>query len=51
MRITVIRTRDPGFKPTLRRIIQRRGKWEGKIEKLVGEVIRTVRQKGDRALL
>ncbi len=51
MRITVIRTRDPGFKPALSRIIQRRGKWEGKIEKLVGEVIRTVRQKGDRALL
>lgn len=47
----IVKTSDPSFKPMLRRIIQRRGKGEGKIEKLVGEIIRTVRQKGDVALL
>lgn len=51
MRITVIRTSDPGFKQMLGRIIERRGKREEKIEKLVREIIRTVRKKGDRALL
>ncbi len=47
----IVKTSDPSFKPMLRRIIQRRGKGEGKIEKLVGDIIRTVRQKGDVALL
>ncbi|MCH8055023.1 MAG: histidinol dehydrogenase [Deltaproteobacteria bacterium] len=51
MRMKIVKTSDPSFKPMLRRIIQRRGKGEGKIEKLVGEIIRTVRQKGDVALL
>ena len=51
MRMKIIKTSDPGFEPMLRRIIQRRGRWEGKIEKLVGKIIRMVRQNGDRALI
>ncbi|MGH7773756.1 MAG: histidinol dehydrogenase [Candidatus Binatia bacterium] len=51
MGITVVKTSERSFEPTLRRIIDRRGKRERKIEKLVGEIIRTVRQKGDRALV
>ena len=51
MRITVIKTSDRSFKQTLGRIIERRGKREEKIEKRVGKIIRTVRQKGDRALV
>ncbi len=47
----IIKTSDPGFEPMLRRIIQRRGRGEGKIEKLVGKIIRMVRQNGDRALI
>ncbi len=51
MRITVVKTSERRFELTLRRIIDRRGKRERKIEKLVGEIVRTVRQKGDRALV
>src|SRR3972149_5394318 len=51
MRIRVIMTSDRGFKQLLGRIIERRGRREEKIEKLVRGIIRTVRQKGDRALM
>ena len=51
MRITVIKTTDPGFGRALRKIVDRRGYRGEKIEKLVAEIIRTVRKKGDRALL
>ena len=51
MRIRVIKTSDRGFKQLLGRIIERRGRREEKIEKLVRGIIRTVRQKGDRALM
>ncbi|MEK6613991.1 MAG: histidinol dehydrogenase, partial [Candidatus Binatota bacterium] len=51
MRITVIKTSDRGFKQALGRIIERRGRREEKIEKLVRGIVRTVRQKGDRALM
>ena len=50
-KIKIIRTRDPSFKATLRKIVQRRSYGEGKVEKLVGEIVRTVQQKGDRALV
>lgn len=51
MRIRVIKTSDPGFGRALRKIVDRRGYRGEKIEKLVAEIIRTVRKKGDRALL
>jgi len=51
MKIRVVKTSDPAFKSTLRKIVQRRGQKEEKIEKLVGEIIRLVKKKGDRALL
>jgi histidinol dehydrogenase len=51
MNIPLIKTTDPKFEPALRRIIQRRGDSEEKVERAVAEIIRTVRQKGDRALV
>ena len=51
MKIRVVKTSDPAFKSTLRKIVQRRGQKAEKIEKLVGEIIRLVKKKGDRALL
>lgn len=50
MKITLIKTSDPRFERTLRTIIQRRGEVEGKVERSVQEIIRRVRQEGDRAL-
>ncbi len=50
-KIKIIRTSDPNFEATLRKIVQRRSHGEGKVEKLVGEIVRTVQQKGDRALV
>ncbi|MFQ5849476.1 MAG: histidinol dehydrogenase [Candidatus Binatia bacterium] len=50
MNITFIKTDDPKFERTLRHIIQRRGKQEGKVEGTVQEIIRAVRQDGDSAL-
>ena len=50
MKIKLIKTSDPRFQATLRKIIQRRdGSGEG-VEQTVAEIIRAVRQKGDRAL-
>ncbi len=51
MKIRVVKTSDPAFESTLRKIVQRRGQKEEKIEKLVREIIRLVKKKGDRALL
>jgi histidinol dehydrogenase len=51
MRITLIRTSDPKFTATLKRITQRRGTREEKVARRVGEIIRNVRHKGDRALI
>ena len=50
MKITLIKTSDPRFERTLRTIIQRRGEVGGKVEGSVQEIIRRVRQQGDRAL-
>jgi histidinol dehydrogenase len=47
---TFIETNDPKFERTLKGIIERRGQEEGKVEGPVREIIRTVRQSGDRAL-
>jgi len=51
MKVKVIRTSDASFASTLRRIMDRRGEGERKVEKLVGEILRTVRERGDSALL
>ncbi|MBI2990548.1 MAG: histidinol dehydrogenase, partial [Deltaproteobacteria bacterium] len=51
MKIRVIKTSDPAFKPTLRRIIGRRGEKEAKVEKRVAEIIQAVKKGGDRALI
>ncbi|MFQ5684091.1 MAG: histidinol dehydrogenase [Candidatus Binatia bacterium] len=51
MGVKIIKTRDSGFAQTLNKILQRRGTREGKVEKIVGDIIRSVRQGGDRALL
>ncbi|OGQ23746.1 MAG: histidinol dehydrogenase [Deltaproteobacteria bacterium RIFCSPHIGHO2_02_FULL_60_17] len=51
MRIRVIKTSDPAFKPTLRRIIGRRGAKEAQVEKRVAQIIRAVKNGGDRALI
>ena len=51
MKVTVVRTSDRAFKRRLERIIQRRGKREDKVEQVVSEIVRTVRRKGDRALV
>lgn len=50
MIIKLIKTSDPKFKGTLRRIIKRRDQAEGKVEGPVRDIIRTVRRWGDRAL-
>ena len=51
MKIRIIKTGERGFDAALRRIIQRRAGQGEAIEKRVAEIIRAVRQKGDRALL
>jgi len=50
MRIKLVKTTDPGFQATLRKIIQRRDGAGGGVERTVAEIIETVRRKRDRAL-
>ena len=50
MRIKLVKTTDPGFQAALRKIIQRSAGKEQSVEKKVGEIIRAVKTKGDRAL-
>jgi len=51
MPIRLVKTTDPGFKPLLKRILERRGTRDGSIERRVSEIIDTVRRQGDRAVL
>jgi len=51
MKIRVIKTSDSSFESNLRRIIERRRHSEGKVEKQVAEIVRTVRRRGDHALI
>ncbi|HLN83885.1 MAG TPA: histidinol dehydrogenase [Candidatus Binatia bacterium] len=51
MPIRLVKTTDPGFKPLLKRILERRGTRDGSIERRVSEIIETVRRQGDRAVL
>ncbi|MBI3001846.1 MAG: histidinol dehydrogenase [Deltaproteobacteria bacterium] len=51
MPVPIIKTTDPRFKAVLRKILERRGSREGKVAKQVEEIVRRVRNEGDRALL
>jgi histidinol dehydrogenase len=51
MRIRLVKTTDGGFKPLLRKILDRRGAREGEIERRVSEIITAVERRGDSALL
>jgi histidinol dehydrogenase len=50
MRIKLVKTTDSSFQAALRKIIQRSAGKEQSVEKKVGEIIRAVEAKGDRAL-
>ena len=50
MKIRLIKTSEHGFDAALRRIIQRRTGSAGAVEQKVGEIIRSVKTRGDRAL-
>jgi histidinol dehydrogenase len=50
MRIKLVKTTDPGFQAALGKIIQRSAGKERSVEKKVGEIIRAVETRGDRAL-
>jgi histidinol dehydrogenase len=51
MKIAFVKTGDKSFSPTLERIIRRRGEGEKQALSRVEEIIRAVRDNGDRALL
>ena len=50
MRIKLIKTSDRGFQAALNKIIQRRNRDDGGVERTVAEIIQAVRRNGDRAL-
>jgi len=51
MSIRIVRTTDAAFKTLIARVLQRRESSVGGVEKRVDEIVRKVRQQGDRALL
>lgn len=51
MRIRVVKTSEPSFPRTLKKIIRRRAQEAGKVERKVGEILEAVRKRGDAALL
>jgi histidinol dehydrogenase len=51
MRVRVVRTTEPAFSSLMVRILQRRGRRDGTVEKRVGEIVRAVQKTGDRALV
>jgi histidinol dehydrogenase len=51
MAIRLIKTTDPGFKPLLRKILERRGVRDGAVDRRVAEIVGAVQKHGDRALL
>jgi histidinol dehydrogenase len=51
MRVRVVRTTEPAFSSLMVRILQRRGRRDGPVEKRVGEIVRAVQKTGDRALI
>jgi histidinol dehydrogenase len=51
MTIRLVKTTDAGFKPLLKKILDRRGTRSGGIERRVSEIVTAVERRGDRALL
>jgi histidinol dehydrogenase len=51
MKVRVVKTTEPAFSSLMVRILQRRGRREGPVEKRVGEIVRAVQKTGDRALV
>jgi histidinol dehydrogenase len=51
MRIRLVKTTEPNFKPFLARILNRRGNRQGKVEKRVASIVRAIQRRGDRSLL
>ncbi|HEV8724520.1 MAG TPA: histidinol dehydrogenase [Candidatus Binatia bacterium] len=51
MTIRLVKTTDVGFKPLLKKILDRRGTRAGGIERRVSEIVTAVERRGDRALL
>ena len=51
MKVRIYKTSEPGYRSLIRRILARGGGRQGDIEQRVNEIIRTVQQQGDRAVL
>jgi histidinol dehydrogenase len=51
VKVRIYKTSKPGYRSLIRRILDRRGGPQGDIEQRVNEIIRTVQQQGDRAVL
>jgi histidinol dehydrogenase len=51
MRIRLVKTTEPSFKPLLARILNRRGNRRGEVERRVDSIVRAIQRQGDRSLL
>ena len=51
MTIRLVKTSDAGFKPLLKKILDRRGRRENGVERRASEIVGAVQKQGDRALL
>jgi histidinol dehydrogenase len=51
MRIRLVKTTEPNFKPLLARILNRRGNRQGEVERRVDSIVRAIQRRGDRSLL
>ena len=51
MSIRLVKTSEPAFRSLMARILERRGRREGKVERKVAAILRAVQQTGDRALI
>ena len=51
MKIRLVKTTEPSFKPLLARILNRRGNRRGEIERRVESIVRAIQRRGDRSLL
>jgi histidinol dehydrogenase len=51
MKIKLVKTTEPSFKPLLARILNRGGNRRGEIERRVDSIVRAIQRRGDRSLL
>jgi histidinol dehydrogenase len=51
MKLRVLKTTEPSFKPLLARILNRRGNRQGEVERRVDSIVRAIQRRGDRSLL